>query len=52
MSLLAVDTLFAATDLKIIVSHKSWAGNLAELLKFVAEQYQVPVVAELVNPVP
>ncbi len=52
VSLLAVDTLFAATDLKIIVSHKSWAGNLAELLRFVAEQYRVPIVAELVNPVP
>ncbi|OLB83780.1 MAG: hypothetical protein AUI17_07970 [Acidobacteriales bacterium 13_2_20CM_2_55_5] len=52
MSLLAVDTLFAATDLKVIVSHKSWAENLAELLRFVAEQYRVPIVAELVNPVP
>ena len=52
VSLLAVDTLFAATDLKVIVSHKSWAENLAELLRFVAEQYRVPIVAELVNPVP
>src|SRR5438132_8585620 len=52
VSLLAVATLFAATDLKVIGSHKSWAENLAELLRFVAEQYRVPIVAELVNPVP
>jgi hypothetical protein len=49
---IAAVPLIAAADLNVIVSHKSCAGNLAELLRFVAEQYQVPVVAELVNPVP
>jgi hypothetical protein len=52
VSLLAAVPLLTATDLTVVASHKSCAGNLAELLRFVAEQYRVPMVAELVNPLP
>jgi hypothetical protein len=43
---------FASNDLGLVREHDRVSGNLAELLRFAAEQYHVPVIAELVYPVP
>jgi hypothetical protein len=37
---------------RLPVQHGPSSGNLAELLRFVAQNYKVPLIAELANPIP
>jgi hypothetical protein len=42
----------ARSVLDMPTAHKAVSGNLAEVLRFVSEQYRVPVIGELLFPVP
>jgi len=44
--------LCAEERLHAPIAHKGSSGNLAELLRFVSEQYRIPIIGELVYPVP
>jgi hypothetical protein len=50
LTLLSPLTLGA--ELNLAADHKGSSGNLAEVLRFIAQEYHVPVIAELIYPVP
>ncbi len=41
-----------ANDLDVPIPHQQCSGNLPEVLRFIAEKYRVPVIAELIYPLP
>ena len=50
--LVGIDAKCPAQSLDIATAHDQVSGNLPELLRFVAQHYRVPVVAELALPLP
>lgn len=43
---------FGQSSLDNPITHRKQSGNLPELLRFVAQQYNVPIIGELLQPLP